>query len=240
MNPAVFVEVTDKYLWALKPFAYLFNIYWSQLQPVVVYGFKKPDFNLPPNFSFYSISPQEYPAKKWSNAFISFLKTRHEDLFVLLLADYWLCRSADVRGISSLADYMREKKDVLRLDLTADRLYAGGMFDLDFWGSYDVIETPPRTPYQFSLQAAIWNRENMLELLVNDKSPWEVEIETEVPGKMRVLGTRQWPLRYANALLKGKMDWKQLNLIPREHRQTLSRMIPEKFANQPEEEGKDG
>ena len=36
MSLRVFVTTSDRYLWALRPFAHLFNRYWSELQPVVV------------------------------------------------------------------------------------------------------------------------------------------------------------------------------------------------------------
>lgn len=231
MNPRVFVEVSDKYLWALRPFAYLFNVYWSELQEVIVYGFKKPDFELPKNFSFYSISPDGYPAERWSNALIEFLSKQEDEIFVLMLVDYWICRMVDVRGVSTCADYMVGKKNVLRFDLTADRLYAGGMYDVDYWGCYDIIETPPGTPYQLSLQAAIWNRKFLLDLLVANRSAWEIETDTRVPGRLRVLGTRQFPVRYANAVLKGKIDWEQLNLIQHEHRSAIADMIPAEMIN---------
>lgn len=226
MNPRVFVEVSDKYLWALKPFAYLFNIYWSELQPVVVFGYSRPDFRLPNNFNFYSISGMNYPAEKWSNGFIHFLKSVNDTHFVLMLVDYWLCRSVDVRGVAACMDYVANRHNVLRCDLTGDRLYAGGMYDVDYWGCYDIIETPPSTPYQFSLQTAIWNKQLMLDLVVQDKTPWEVELHTQVPDNYRVIGTRQWPVRYANAILKGKLDLHQIEMIPSDHRYHVFNMLP--------------
>lgn len=223
----VFVLTSDKYLWALRPFAYLFNIYWSELQPVVVGGFSRPDFKLPQNFKFHSIAPTNYPSDKWSDALIEFLRVYDDTHFVLLLEDYWLCRTVDVRGVAACHDYVINRPDVLRIDLTADRLYAGGMFDADYWGNYDIIETPTSTPYQMSTQAGIWNRARMLELLVRGKSAWEVEIQTQVPPNMRVLGTRQCPVRYANGILKGKLDLNQLGLITEEHRRRIFSVIPE-------------
>jgi len=107
---------------------------------------------------------------------------------------------------------------VLRLDLTEDRLYAGGMFDVEPYGHYDIIETPPGTPYQMSLQAGIWRRTMLLELLQPGMSPWAVELQNSPPENMRVLGTRQNPVRYANVFKGGNPD-ELLNLdqIPGEH-----------------------
>jgi hypothetical protein len=226
MGLRVFVEVSDNYLWALRPFAHLFNVHWSELQPVVVFGYSNPTFPLPPNFSFFSIDAHNYPAERWSDGFITFLQRQQDEHFVLLLVDYWLCRMVDHRAIASLHDYMRGHPRVLRMDLTADRLYAGGMRDADYWGSLDIIETGVGVPYQLSLQAAIWNRKLMLELLVPGKSPWEVELHTSVPDTMRVLGTRQYPIRYATGVSKGKVDREQLKLIQNPHLDYIMAMIP--------------
>lgn len=223
----VFITTCAKYSWLIRPQAYLLNKYWSAMQPFTVVGFEFPDFELPGNFTFCSLSPESCPANEWSNALIDFLKTRDEYLFVLLLDDYWPIRKIDNVGIETLADYMRIHGDVLRMDLTDDRLYAGGRFDVDSWGHYDIIETPFETPYQMSLQAGIWNRELMLEVLVPDKTPWEVEIHTQPPEGMRILGTRQLLMRYANIYKNGKMVQEQLDRVPNEHREAIVQWFPE-------------
>ncbi len=225
----VYVEVSDKYLWTLGPFCHLFNTFWSELQPVVIYGFTRPTLNLPPNFTFHQISKTPYPASKWSDALIEFLQNKTDELFVLLLCDYWLSRTVDHRGIMACADYIVGRPEVLRCDLTADRLYAGGMFDVESYGNYDIIETPHNTPYQMSLQAGIWRRSRMLELIHTGMTAWEVEVQIQPPETMRVLGTRQYPMRYANGILKGKIDQNQIAMLPDGHRQYVTNMIPEEF-----------
>jgi hypothetical protein len=225
----VFVEVNDKYLWTLKPFAYLFNIYWSSLQQVVVAGYSKPNFRLPDNFVFFQIDEANYPADRWSDGMIKFLQSVDDSHFALLLCDYWLCRTVDTRGVAACYDYIVDRPEVLRIDLTADRLYAGGMFDVESYGSYDIIETPHGTPYQMSTQAGIWNRQRFLELLHPTCSAWEVEIHTNPPHSMRVLGTRQYPVRYANALNKGAISLEQLSYIPEPHFSTVIDTIPKEL-----------
>lgn len=225
----VYVITSDKYLWALAPFCYLFNIFWSSLQHVIIVGFSTPHFILPPNFEFYSISPSNYPADRWSDALITFLTRKAERHFCLLLEDYWLCRTVDVGGVRACHQYVYERPEILRVDLTADRLYAGGMRDVDYWGHYDIVETPYDTPYQMSTQAGIWNRDLLLRLLHPGKSAWEVELHTSVPPEMRVIGTRQMPVRYANGILKGKLDTKELQKIPQLHLQHIMQWIPKEI-----------
>jgi hypothetical protein len=217
MNLPVYVTTCDRYLWAMRPFAYLFNTFWSSLQPVTVVGYREPDFDLPPNFDFYSAG-KDGGQEHWTDGVIKFLQEAAADIFVLLLDDYWLNRKADNTGVGTLADYVAEHPDVLRLDLTTDRLYAGGMFEVESYGHYDIVETPFGTPYQMSTQAGIWRKSLLLELLKPGMSPWQVELQTQPPERMRVLGTRQNPVRYANVFKGGNPD-EMLNLgqIPERH-----------------------
>lgn len=224
----VFVYTSDPYIWCLKPFAYLFNIYWSELQEVIVGGFTPPQFPLPKNFTFHQIDKKPYPKQKWSNGLIRFLQDYQDDVLVLLLEDYLLRRTVDHGGIDSLASYMcmNENSDVVRLDLTADRLYGKGAHDVEPWGHYDIIACDKDAMYEMSLQAAIWNRRNFLRLLKPDMNPWEVEIQTDMTQQpYRILGTRQWPVRYANLMLKGEVVDYELEHIPQPHRDNIERWI---------------
>lgn len=224
----VFVYTSDPYIWCMKPFSYLFNIYWSGLQEVVVGGFTPPQFQLPDNFTFHQIDKRPYPKEKWSNGLIRFLQDYQDDLFVLLLEDYLLQRTVDHNSITTLAEYMMlgKNNDVVRLDLTADRLYGKGMHDVDHWGHYDIIACDKDAMYEMSLQAAIWNRRNLLRLLRPGMNPWEVEIQTDMTSQpYRVLGTRQWPVRYANLMLKGQVVDYELERIVEPHRSAIKRWI---------------
>ncbi len=229
MSPRVFCITSDKYRWALVPFAYLFNTYWSSLQPVIVAGYTPPTAVLPKNFAFHSVARKNYPPERWSDGLIQFITRMEDEHFVLMLEDYWLMRTVDVAGVMACYEYIKDKPEVLRMDLTTDRLYTGEMRDVEGWGHYDIIETPACSPYQMSTQAAIWSKKRLLEVLIPGKSAWEVEIHTKPPESMRVLGTRQFPVRYANAILKGKLDPIELHKIPAEHIQKVMSMIPEEW-----------
>lgn len=224
----VFVYTSDPYLWCLKPFIFLFNQYWSELQEVIVGGFTHPQFPLPSNFHFHQIDKNPYPKNKWSDGLIHFLNDYRDDVFVLMLEDYLLRRTVDHQGVSTLADYMRMgiNQDVVRLDLTTDRLYGKGMRDIEPWGHYDIIACDKDAPYEMSLQTALWNRKNFLSLLRPGMNPWEVETQTDMTKQpYRVLGTRQNLVRYANLMLKGAVMDYELEHIPEPHRTTISRWI---------------
>lgn len=212
LNIPVYVTSCDKYInRALRPFAYLFNRYWNSTQPVVVIGFQPPPYELPPNFRFFSAGVDN-GQRSWSTSVIRALQSLQDEIFILLLDDYFLNAPVHVGGVRSLADYVGLHPEALRLDLTTDRLYAGDMFDAEKWGHrFDIVETPAGSMYQMSLQAGIWRRSLLLKLLKPEMSPWEVELQTSPPPEMRVFGTRQAPVSYANVFQGGQPD-KLLNL----------------------------
>ncbi len=219
----VYCLTSSKYIWAIEPFAYLFNTFWSAQQPCYIVTDAEPDFSLPTNFGVHLINKGEpLEQEKWSNGVIEFLNRIEDELLVILLEDYWIVRKVDNQGVNTLGDLMRAHPDIIRVDLTDDRQYAGDMEDVGYFGHYDLVETPNDSPYQLSLQAGIWRRELLLKLLRPDLSPWQVELYLSPTmyerDDMRVLGTRQRPIRYINAF-KGGDSEKVLNLegIPKEH-----------------------
>jgi len=140
-----------------------------------------------------------------------------DDHFVLLLEDYWLCRGVNHQAVGTLHELCTQHQDVLRMDLTDDRQYNGEARDWErvpYYGYNDIVWTPASSPYQMSLQAGIWNRRLMLEVLKPDKSAWQVELETgeKQLNKYTVLGTRQRPVRYANVFKGGDASPEALNL----------------------------
>jgi hypothetical protein len=230
-NPRVFCITSNNYLWALRPFSYLFNQYWGNEQQVVVAGCKPPDFELPSNIRFHSLRRTDYPVNKWSDMLVKLLIEMPDEYFVLMLEDYWLTRNVDLRFIQVAYAYMSQNpSDILKIDLTVDRMHARGdardAIDYCNIGPYDIIITPYDTPYRMSLQAAMWNKSLMLKLLKLGKSPWEVEIHTNPPPEMYVFGTRQWPVRYANAVYKGELDEEEVLKVKDEHRKEIVKWIP--------------
>lgn len=220
----VIVPCCDKYLWALRPFAYLFNTYWSELQPVLVAGYTPPRFDLPRNFEFYSISHPDPGPATWSNGVAQALRSIDDPFFVLMLEDYWLNRAVDCSAVASLDHYLSIHQDVLRVDLTGDRLYSGRAFDVGAWGHLDMIETPIDTQYQLSLQACVVNREHMLSVLRPGMSPWEFELQDQPKalGSLRIHGTRQMPVKYTNGIGSGHGDCYTEGIAP-EHVAELRR-----------------
>lgn len=213
----VLVMTSDKYLKALKPFAWLFNKYWSAWQSVTVAGFTPPDFALPDNFHFLSLGKfEDYPVGKWSDALLAAMYRTGFETFVLFLEDYWIRRGVDVEAVRMCDDYCRQFKNVLRIDLTVDRLFAYGPrypADVPHYGNLgylDLVKSDPTLQYHMSLMAAIWRADNLSRVLLPNQTPWQIEIDgttrAAAMSDLLILGTRQWPLKHTLAYRGGNIN----------------------------------
>lgn len=205
----VFVITSDKYLGALRPFAYLFNKYWSPEQQVVVMGFAEPSFDLPDNFTFHSMgSMRNYPVGNWSDALIAFLNQVDDEVFCLMLEDYWINKPVDQLAIKMLYDYMIQFQYVLKMDLGTDRLYAAGVTDYGQCGNLNLLRSDPGSQYHMSLMCGLWRRDLLLRFLIPGESPWQVELSgtprvAAAADSVLVLGTRNHPLSHILAHRRG-------------------------------------
>jgi len=218
----VVVFTCDSYLNLIPAFSYLFNTYWSSLQKVFVVGYTPPTFKLPDNFIFASMADENIPSEFWTDSAKQFLSSLDSEYAVILLDDYFLIRTMDVSAVSALTEYMIIQNDVMRMDLVDDRQFSGTAFAAGHWGHFDLIETPGDSPYQLSLQPAIWNIPMLLEIMGDNMSPWEFEMESQHIHEMeghRVLGTKQCPLQYSNTvgMGRGTIDEPFLDEIPEDH-----------------------
>lgn len=203
----IVVTTSDKSNWTLQTFAYLFNTYYSSGQNVHIICESIPEFKLSSNFILHQARvhgiKSGWPRQQWTNGLISYLESIKEQYVLIMLDDYWINRTVDIRGIGTLHEYMTLNKNVLRIDLTGDRLYAQGVEDVEAYGHYDLI-TAHGSQYQMSLMPGLWNKKLLLEILQPNWTPWEVELSgTSLVNdrpELIVLGTRQWPLRIVNAL----------------------------------------
>ncbi len=222
----VIVMTSDNYYHCLTPFMHLWHKFFTNYIPVELTedyqfnltfcGFSLPevDLNQFDPWTFHSIGAySDYPADRWSDALLKVLDDVAEDRFILMLEDYWLYRPVDVRGIKYLYDYAGQFTNVLKIDLAFDRLYihAGscflyGMNNYGYVGHIDLIQSPPGTPYQFSLWGGVWRRDVMRGYVIPGESAQQLEMEgtTRVKDDVLVLGTRQAPLVHGNVYRSGR------------------------------------
>ena len=235
LDVPVIIMVSDKYLPALRPFAWLAHEYWSRDKRFTVAGFTEPDFNMPSNFGFISIGKfEDYPVERWTDSLIKVLQDHVvNDLFILMLEDYWITRRVNHEALSLAATYMDRHPDIIKFDLCGDRLYAlGADLDWDTFGFLDIVKSSPKSPYHMSLMTGMWRRSLMLQLLQRQPkkgwSPWDVEIygtaELAKLPHMTVVGTRQWPIKHTLAFRANDPTTLKLEEIKREDVAAMTRL----------------
>lgn len=211
----IVVSTCDKYINALRPFAWLLNKYWDNPPDVVVLGFTPPNFKLPDNFSFYSVGKQEdYPIDRWSDQIIDGLNMLPDEVFIFMLEDMWITTHVNTRIVKMAYDYMEQFRYVARFDLTGDRWNA---FDENGrrpslygkLGHVNLIWSDPNSQYHLSTMPALWRKEHLLSVLIRGETPWQVELHgtprlSEQRNKMIVIGTDIWPLRNTLAFRGGE------------------------------------
>lgn len=219
----VYVLTNDKHLFLLKGFTACFRRFWPE-QSVVVAGYHPPDEPLPEGFSFLSLGDVNPPADHWSDGLHRLLDHIHQPHFLLMLEDYWLYEAVDVEKIKSMFRLMawldKRHSEVLRLDLSGDRAaLADHRRAPGSWETTPIIESLWNSPYQMSLQAAIWSKNTLRKYLPGGWSPWQFEVEGSEtlsrlgPQGPKVYGVEQPLLRYQPVYRAGRNRW-QTDKIP--------------------------
>lgn len=173
MNPknddlAVVVLSCDKYGDVWNPFFTLFFRYWPDC-PF--------DIFLVTNFLSYNdprvktISVGE--DVDWSTNVRAALQKIPHRYLMILMEDYLLTTQVDTVAIGRLLDYMRNHQTgYLRLFPSPGPARVTDMVD-----DLEIGVIEPGEPYRVSLQAAIWDKQIVEELIVIGESAWDFEIQ---------------------------------------------------------------
>lgn len=217
--PQIIVMTSDNQYHCLAAYCHQFEKYYGMAQAQTVFCGYSPFSIDYPNCQFYSIGKYEdYPPHRWSDALIKVLNNVADEVFILMLGDYWLVRPADTNATRMIYDYMLQFKYVLKFDLTTERLFAegGGKYlfgyhTYDTLGYLDLIKSNPGSPYHLSLWGGIWRRDLLKEFIVFGETAQQIELNGTYRLSQRgddilVLGTRQSPMRHANVIQGGNWN----------------------------------
>jgi len=198
----ILVPTSNEYAHCITPFSYLFNKYWSDKQPVTVIRYDVRPPKVADNFYKPSLGNQaDYT---WSSGIAAFLKDYDSDLFILMLEDYFIHQPVDIEAIKQLWDFMIEHPEIVKIDLSDDRLKYPHE---EFW--IKTIKSADDAPWQTSLQAAIWRKDYFLRFLDPTENAWQFEkegtkrvINAREAGEFEgiILGTNDPPIKYINAI----------------------------------------
>ena len=210
----IYVTVSDKYQWLLKPFCYLFNKFWDKNQKVIFLGYKPLEFNLPSNFDFIYLGEDLGP-NKWSNSLIDFFKKTKETHFILGLEDQILTGPIKKDILDILLKECNDPK-VGRINLMRDTVNRPHSLYKQIDEDFSIIKANQNSDYRISLMWSIWNKEYFLKYLNPNISAWEFEGSRGEKGQndgYHILGTKSKngppdnaPLDVANIIWRGNSN----------------------------------
>ena len=121
--------------------------------------------------------------KSWSERLYNCLRHIPNEVILLTLDDYFLIDEVDDQEIKKIVDYMKQHKEVAHASIISGDLRGGvrrPLSDMPGWLAKDDKED-----WKISLQAGIWRKSVLIELLRRHENPWQFEIYGKERAKHR-------------------------------------------------------
>lgn len=207
---ALLVTSCDEYQDLWDPFFKLFFKYWPDCPYPVYLGTIHRIYN---NYRVKTITVGV--DTDWSHRFRLMLEHIPNPYVIVLMEDYFLTHYVDTAKIDRLITYMEDQK------AGCLRLFPCPGPDLLCLDNTEVGEISKGADYRLSLQAAIWNKQTLLELLHEGESAWELELNgtkrTNDLNTPFLSVTGESPIPYfCTGVVKGKWVREAVKLCERE------------------------
>lgn len=223
----IICTTSNNYVHCLKIFIFLFNRNWSSNQRVEIVGYKYPDFELPSNFTFYSMGEQGSDPSCFSGDLRKYFE-KQDDWFIWMMDDTFIkqvnffllkeliCLSTikENYGKYDYEDLVKKQftNNIGRIYLTSD-----GVRQLHtHWGylnshasdkengsnSYTIYANTQESNYRLSTQPSLWNKEFLLKYLTEGLSPWAFELQQPINDGWLILGSDQAAIKSNEGVTK--------------------------------------
>lgn len=170
------VSTSDKYLHILPIFCFLFNRYWSPYRVVEIVGYKKPDFELPENFTFHSLGEQKGDAKNFTRDLKEYFK-QQDQYFIWSMEDSFLTEQVNFEKLH-LLESLITRENIGRINLAREVTKQDHIIYDEIDGTI-IYENNKKSLYRLSTQISIWNRDFALKYMQGDLTPWEFECQSD-------------------------------------------------------------
>lgn len=207
---AVLISSCDSYNDIWGPFFALFFKYWPDCPYPVYLSTNHLDYNHP-RVTTIKIGDDT----NWSAGFRCVLEQIQHPYLIVMMEDFLPIETVNATMIERLVCYMDKKKAGYL------RLFPCPGPDLPCNDNPEVGEISKGSAYRLSLQAAIWNKQVLIDLLREGESAWELEINgTKRTNNLNVpflCVTGKSPIPYfCTGVVKGKWMREAVELCKRE------------------------
>lgn len=162
----IIITTCYEYSELLETLIYSYNKHWPDREwPITIASdYLNNDQKLNPNFNVFT-----HQDIYWSNILINCLKNCKEDIVLLALDDFILQDKVNNQLLYSLVLNMKRNADINYLRLVPRPKPKNKSMAV-------FAELSKKEPYRLSLQASLWRKSFLVELLVSNESPWQFEI----------------------------------------------------------------
>lgn len=178
IDTAVLILSCDKYKDAWAPFFSLFRKFWPSCEYPVYLGINEASFQTENVKVIHSGK-----AADWSTDTRKILEQIPEPYVIVLLEDYFLERPVDLGWLQSCLDFTK-KNDAAFMRIASFRKDYESMYAFDastFNPQFGI--TRLNAPFRANLQAGIWSKNDLLELIKDGESPWEFETNGSIRSR---------------------------------------------------------
>ncbi|GAB4132157.1 MAG: hypothetical protein Fur0041_03190 [Bacteroidia bacterium] len=175
---SILILSCDKYADIWQVFFEFFFKFWADCPYKIYLGTNTLEHN---NKRVNSIKSGE--AKDWSTDTISILQQITEKYVIIILEDYFIYAHPDQQTLDKAIDLMEASGAVfMRLACFPSDHFSDYAYDT-IPGNEPFVKTRDDARYKVNLQTGIWNREELIKLIIPGESPWDFEINASIRSK---------------------------------------------------------
>ena len=114
----MYVNTCDATMEFLPIWTYFYDKYWKPAQDVVILGYSKPEFNLPDNYIYHSMSAvQEDGVNNWSTYLRQYFEWIDDEYILWGIDDHIIADDVDQDILTHAVKLMNEDKTIGRFGL---------------------------------------------------------------------------------------------------------------------------
>lgn len=175
MKYSIVVNTCDSYSDCWEPFFKLFSEFWKDCKGKIFLNTEYKDYSFPD----LDITPtkvcekRKFPKEKrmpWSLCLKDAIMQTNSDIVLYMQEDYFLKSPVQNQLVEEFVQFMEEHPEVKCIHVLNWQGY--GTEDSPYKGFKQI---PVGHPYRMSCQAALWRKEELLEILADNESGWDTE-----------------------------------------------------------------
>jgi hypothetical protein len=217
----MYVNTCDATMEFLPIWSYFYDKYWKPAQDVVVLGYSKPDFELPNNYTYHSMSStQQGGVNNWSTYLRQYFEWIDDEYILWGIDDHIIADDVDQDILTHAVKLMNEDKTIGRFGLHRG-ISQREHIVVDKTDNYDIIELTqcesPGAPFAFRIDCnfALWRKSYLLKYLQPNWTPWQFEVDGSKMARndgWRILSTAR---KYGIMKVEGKRGFSpgKVNLL---------------------------